>query len=131
MGDEVVNGVQICSVSQANPNDIRGETWQWPQNNVVQLVICRRKAGSVSCHVHNGEDPSKNPEYLFIAQGKVKFTFVDKQNVRKEAIVEVGTTVTIRPNIIHRTEVIEDAVILESRCTVFDQSIPDTFLTNV
>jgi len=43
----------------------------------------------------------------------------------------VGTTVTIRPNIIHRTEVIEDAVILESRCTVFDQSIPDTFLTNV
>ena len=120
-----MNGAQVYSILQANPSDARGETWEWMQNNAVQVVICRRKAGSVSCHVHKGEDPSKNPEYLFIAQGKVKFTFVDEQNNINEAITGAGTAVTIYPNIIHKTEVIEDAVIIESRCTMFDRNNAD------
>ena len=124
--------VRIFTIQQTNPSDTRGETWQWIQHQAAQVVICKRRAGSVSCHFHSGKDPSKNPEQLFVATGKIKFTFLNpRTDEKKELIAKAGTALSIDPRIIHRTEVLEDAIILESRSTIFDPANPDTFSAEV
>ena len=123
----MVIGVKIYPLEQMNPNDARGETWLWVQHQARQLMICRRKAGSTSCHYHKGEDPSKKPEQLFIAQGIVKFTFYNPTtSEREELVVTAGTSIYIDPWVVHKTEVIDDAIILESREVLFRPDKPDT-----
>lgn len=113
---------------QANRNDIRGETWQWDQARAVQIIVCRRKTGSISCHFHLGEDPSKNPEKLFIASGRVLMTFLNQRTGETHQLfLESGESLSIFPNIVHKTEILEGAVILESRVTIFNPSMPDTY----
>lgn len=108
-----------------NPKDKRGRTWEWtfPDGRVV--LVCERKAGSKSSHVHRGEDPSKNPERLLIARGSVEITFKINDEVSTR-ILRSGDSVEIGPGVLHRTEVLEDAIILEYRITRFDPEHPDT-----
>ena len=126
---KIMDGVEISTISQANPDDRRGETWQWlPEESPTQIVVCKRKAGSISNHYHTGTDPSKSPECLFIASGKIKFTFRDRKTDELQLLdAEAGTAIYIRPNIDHKTEVLQDAVIIESRITLFNKFEPDTY----
>jgi len=126
-----MDGVCIHKIAPANPDDTRGETWTCIAP-ALQTVVCRRKIGSVSCHYHKGDDSSKNPEQLFIAFGKVEFTFLNAGTGEKEVVaVGAGTAVSIDPNIIHRTRILEYAVILEFRTTVFDPAAPDTYQSRI
>jgi len=120
-------GVRIGRVRVSDRKDVRGETWFWTHKNpALQTVICRRKAGSKSCHVHRGVDPSKNPEWLFIAFGKVRFTFWNQlAGDKRDYLAEAGTVIAINPNIDHRTVVLSYAITLESRSTKFDKKNPD------
>ena len=77
--------------------------------------------------MHKGEDLSKRPEYLFIASGKVKFSFQTSQHKIAELIAEAGTEVIIYPNVVHKTEIIEDAILLEARTTIINLGRPDTY----
>ena len=123
-----MDGVRIKKLAQTNPNDLRGETWLWNIPGSVQLMLCRRKTGRISSHFHKGEDPSKRPEKLFIISGRVKFIFFKKSTgEREEAVCGPGTEIKIFPNIIHSTEALEDAVLLEARVKVFDKNRPDTY----
>lgn len=133
-----MDGVSVYPIGQANEKDTRGETWTWVQNHPVSMVVCRRKKGPISCHVHKGEDaggdPSKSPERLFVASGTVRFTFYSPYTGKKEEVdVKAGTVVSIDPNIVHKTETISDdvAVILESRITPFDPKNPDTYAAEI
>ena len=131
-----MQGTQINKIPQANAADTRGPTWQWKFNNGDnrQVTICVRKAGSTSTHYHKGHDKSKNPERLFLVSGKIKMTFKAKPEPGKElqvvpddVIIEAGSEIIIAPYVIHKTEVLEDCVILEYRVTHFHPLNPDTY----
>lgn len=122
------HGVTVRKIDPANPADTRGPTWQWLPEASKQITVCVRKAGSVSCHVHKGKDPSKDPEQLFVVKGEVRFICYDPEGEGEagEWVLGEGQTIEIDPGIIHRTEVLEDAIILEARRTPFNPKKPDT-----
>lgn len=132
MIEEVMDGVRVYKAQKINDLSMPGDTWQWVQQRAAQLRIYSMAAGSCSCHRHLGHDLSKIPERLCIARGKVQFTFLDKANgARKTVIVAVGDIVHIYPKIIHKLEILEDAVILESRQTHFNPAKPDTYQAEI
>lgn len=126
---EIGHGVSIVGeVNWTKPDDNRGRTWQIITDGSKQVTVCERKAGSISCHRHNGDDPSKNPELLFIARGEIVLTCYDPEAKSKgEWTIVAGTTIYIEPGIIHKTRVTQDALILELRVTKFDPKKPDTY----
>jgi len=93
----------------------------------VEEMFCIRVKGFTSCHVHGGKDKSKKPETVRVIMGRVRFTFQSiATNNTESCIVDGGTTITIDPLIIHKTEVLEDAVIVEPRVTRFNKDAADT-----
>lgn len=123
-----MKGVSIFAILPANAADLRGPTWEWKLPDNIQLTVCKRKAGSASCHYHKGFDKSKDPERMFLASGRLRiiFTRIGSKETY-ETIVEEGSTISIDPNIIHKVEVLEDAVIIEYRITHFHKLSPDTY----
>lgn len=124
-------GFSVIKTNCPAPDDSRGRLWQWKFEDGRQITVCERKAGSIAgCHVHYGDDESKNPERLFFARGKAKVTFLvkgpDNTERKEEITVEAGDSITIQPHTQHKIEVLEDAVILEYRITHFDKHNPDT-----
>ena len=126
-------GVKITSLEQANPNDTRGPIYEWCKGLPGrQLTIYERKKGlSLGNHYHKGEDPSKNPEILFLAKGEFRLVAYDKQGQRFEADVQEGNEIKIYPNVLHSLETLTDIILLEYRSTVFDRAKPDTYLSTL
>ena len=123
--------VQIVFLDQENSQDKRGPTWQLFQRRPRQITVCNRIKGSISSHFHKGDDVSKCPERIFIIRGKVKMLFSDLETGEScEETFNVGKyciSIVICPWVAHRTEVLEDAIIFESRETVFDKEHGDTY----
>jgi len=123
-----MNGLKTSTVAPVS-SDQRGSIFEWKLPDHIQVTICVRKAGVQSGgHYHKGTDPSKNPERLFIAAGRVKLTCVDSEGRKEEKILGSGSRIIIYPDIKHYLEILEDAVILEYRITHFDKKNPDTFI---
>lgn len=133
-----MQGVRIVKIPPVKADDPRGPTWEWKFSNGngdnKQITICVRKAGAVGTHFHKGHDKSKSPERLFLISGKIRMTFSpvplpgqEDLPPREEVIIEAGTEIVIEPLIIHKTEVLEDATIIEYRITHFHPLNPDTF----
>lgn len=129
-----MSGVTIRKIDSATPDDPRGAIYEWKHEDGRQITVCLRKTGTKSGgHYHKGEDPSKNPEKLFVALGraKIKLKGLCPDAVIEEKLLERGDMVIIPPNIAHQLEILEDAVILEYRLTHFDKSKPDTYPVEV
>jgi hypothetical protein len=125
---ELMPGVVCIEFKPVNSGDSRGPTWQWYGFSACQVVICHRRAGSISCHVHTGEDPSKNPENIFFALGRGVLTFKDPvSEVQVCYNFRPGSAFIISPKIVHKTDIHEDAVILEARATPFNPKKSDTY----
>lgn len=129
-----MNGVTVRKIDSATSNDSRGAIYEWKHEDGRQITVCVRKAGIKSGgHYHKGEDPSKNPEKLFVTLGKAKIKLkgLCPGAVIEEKLLEGGDMVIILPNIAHQLEILEDAIILEYRITHFDKSKPDTYPVEV
>ena len=130
-----MQGARVSKILPAKADDPRGPTWEWKFNgDSRQVTICVRKAGSTGTHYHKGHDKSKKPERLFLVLGKIKMTFKplsastqEPPALPEEVIIEAGSEIVIDPYIVHKTEVLEDCVILEYRVTYFHPLRPDTF----
>lgn len=136
-----MQGLRISKIPPAKADDPRGPTYEWKFYNGEnrQVTICVRKAGSISTHYHKGFDKSKNPERLFLVSGKIKITFSPVSDpsllkgvkIIEEVIVEAGREISIEPLLIHKTEVLEDCIILEYRVTHFHPRNTDTFSATI
>ena len=122
-------GFEVKTHAPVVPDDIRGPLFEWKLPDGRQITVCLRKKGiKTGGHYHKGKDPSKNPEKIFIAAGKVKLTLIPPDKQAESVVLRAGDSVTIQPNIWHRFEILEDSVIIEYRITYFDRSNPDTFV---
>lgn len=64
------------SLKPVNETDPKGKnTWEWKFRDGRQITVYRRPRGFVTCHVHSGSDPSKNPERMLLLYGKAQITF--------------------------------------------------------
>lgn len=125
---EVGKGFKIKRIVPVDPNDPRGPLREWKLPDGRQITIASRKAGTKGGHYHKGKDPSKDPERILVVLGRVKMTFINRNNGQEEKrILEAGDSVEISSWTGHRSEFLEDTVIVEYRVTYFDKKNPDTF----
>lgn len=125
----MAKGFEIEKIEPVNPDDPRGATFEWKFDNGIQITSYIRK-GSMKFggHFHSGDDPSKNPERLFVAYGKVKVTLVTANNEISEIILVPGNCLIIYPPTKHWMETLdEDVVLTEYRITHFDKNNPDVY----
>ena len=126
---EMNKGFTVEKLEPVNPNDSRGATLQWqfpPDWAMTQITIYYRKAGQFAGHVHSGEDPSKNPEMLLIASGRIRVTLVGLDGQTEVVELGEGSLLTIWPKVKHSMEALTDVIIVEPRRTHFNPSRPDT-----
>lgn len=123
-----MDGLYIHQIASANdPADPKGNVWNWNQNNRFAVTVLERKAGvKFGGHYHIGTDPSKNPERIFIAKGKIKAIFQTHEGYREEIILEQGQEVLIAPHIRHAFLALEDCIVLEFRISWYDKNSSDT-----
>ncbi|MFA6410091.1 MAG: hypothetical protein WCW26_00750 [Candidatus Buchananbacteria bacterium] len=94
---------------------------------MAQITNYYRHAGQqFGQHVHHGTDPSKNPELLFLAKGRMAVTLVGLDGVTEEVTLEEHDTLTIWPGVKHSMKALTDVLIIEPRRTHFDPESPDT-----
>ncbi len=127
---QLLPGLHINQIPPADPHDPRGPTYEWCKHRTgLQVTIYKRKAGTLAGnHYHKGDDPSKNPEYFFLIEGKLKLTASSSHNTHQcEEIIEGGTELIIGPHISHSMEALTDIIFIEYRSTVFDKNNPDTY----
>lgn len=120
--------VQIKNIPRANdPGDPKGNVWNWNQPDGHAVTVLERKAGvKFGGHYHADNDPSKNPERLFIAQGRVMAVFESQNCEREEYVLEKGQEILIHPHTRHAFLALEDCTIIEFRCTWYNKENPDT-----
>ncbi len=120
---------KVVKTKQADADDKRGPTYEWKfPNGEAITVIMRKKGTRFGKHFHPGKDPSKNPEKLFLAFGRVKASYstIDEQDDPKGLILEAGDQFTIYPQVVHSFVALTDVVIIEKRKTHFNPLLPDT-----
>ena len=122
-------GYKVVKIKPSNPDDERGPIYHLTDKRKgKQVTAIKRKKGSIfGGHYHLGNDPSKNPERLFLVDGKIRvlFTTVDGECLGTE-ILEEGDLIEIYPKVVHYMTALEDIIIIESRETIFDPENSDT-----
>ena len=108
--------------------DAAGCIREWKIDNGCQITVIEKLAGAVGeGHVHDGKDPSKNPERLLIVKGDIELVFWEcGQNVKYSQRVGVGDPIIIQPGVAHVLHFLTDSIVLEFRITHFDKNNPDT-----
>ena len=121
-------GFEVVHHESVAPDDPRGPLFEWKLPENRQVTVCVREEGVEGGHYHKGEDPSKNPERIFIAAGRVRVTLFDERgNEIRRFILTRGFSLDIRAGIRHHFKFLERTIILEYRVTHFDPEHPDTY----
>ncbi|MBI4017628.1 MAG: hypothetical protein HY366_01635 [Candidatus Aenigmarchaeota archaeon] len=122
-------GAEIRKIAPVNAADPKGLTYEWCKGEQgMQVTVLERKRGVVfGNHYHTGADPSRKPEKHFLAKGKVKVkVFNGFTGQREEFVADEGSEIIIWPGVLHSFEALEDSVLVDYRCTVFDKNSTDT-----
>ena len=129
---ESFEGIKIKKYIPVDPKDPKGVTYDWCKGETgLQVTICKRKKGIIfGNHYHKGEDPSKNPEKIFLINGKVRMKAENKLGQRFDIIIEEDCEIIIQPNVLHIFEALTDVAFIEYRSTVYDKEKPDTYPAN-
>lgn len=126
----MAKGYEVRKLVPVDPSDGRGATRQLqfpPELGMSQITIYHRRARLYfGQHVHFGADPSKNPEILFLASGRMRVVLVGLDDLEEAITLEEGDLLTIDPGVKHSMESLTDVVIVEPRRTHFDSANPDT-----
>ena len=110
-------------------SDERGFGAEFEQNRTGKHIFLYRKAGSSSRnHYHKGISPTKNPEILFVIQGKctLKWFHIDDRIEHTEQI-EGPTRIEIPAYVSHVVTMQTDCVLMELNS--IEEHIADTFYT--
>lgn len=123
-------GIEINKIHPTDPEDLRGPTYELYKGETGLQVTAyiRRRDVFFGNHYHRGEDPSKNPEKMFLVKGVVRL--IAEDGVAKkylDTIVKEGYEIRIYPNILHSMLALTDVIFLEYRSTIFDRENPDTY----
>ena len=106
--------------------DERGFVQEWKFDDGHQItVLSRKKGGHFGHHSHTGADPSKDPERFFVLEGRVKVTWWDANNEKREAEMKGGDEILIPKDVPHCFDSLEDCWFLEYRVNHFDPSNVD------
>jgi mannose-6-phosphate isomerase-like protein (cupin superfamily) len=110
-----VNDIKIIKVKDAG--NFKGTVYNLDLNDfeISEISTFYREKGRRSGHFHKGESKSRDPERLFLLQGKIKMIFTDKADNNKEVIIEPGDFLTVPKMIYHEYEILEDAIFIELR----------------
>ena len=121
-------GFELEKINPADPNDLRGPTYGLSVPGTIEITIVDRNKGfKFGGHYHKGDDPSKNPEKLFLAKGKMNAIFVSKDNNKTELTLEAPVFLTIFPGTHHLFEALDNVIIVEARTTRFNKDYPDSY----
>ena len=95
--------------------DNRGETYELENNRSTNLVLCVRNANTISGrHYHTGISKNKDPEVIYLIQGKVFFRWRKLNEEKIQERIVMGPSQFIVPiQIWHELETITDAIFLE------------------
>ena len=125
-------GYSIDHLDPVNPGDPSKPTRQWQfgfGQGMHQITFYTRRAGcDFGGHVHNGEDPSKNPELLLLVSGEMEVKFLGLDGETEVVTVKAWDCLTIEPGVKHWMKALTDVTIVEPRRRHFDQAHPDTVL---
>ncbi len=121
-----INDIKVLSLE--NKGDDRGNFFHLNLKRPSRhIYIYHRKKGIKNWgHFHTGNNPSRNPEVLFLIQGKMKMFFEDLGGNKKELIINENHLLITPKLIFHKYEILEYSIFLEPRIKTEDE-IPDTF----
>lgn len=106
--------------------DSRGAIFEWKLPDNHQITVCVRRKGVKGGHFHRGEDPSKNPERIFVAEGKMEIV-VSWEDKTERIVLNQGDSMEIYPFVRHSFTFLEDTIVLEYRVNYFDKGRSDTY----
>jgi len=125
----IISGVKIKKIKPVKEKDKRGPTYEWcrglPGRQVS--VYIRKKGSRFGEHYHEGADPSKDPELLFLAKGRIEFQAVNPQGQEMKRIIKGGQELKIYPGILHWSRALTEVVFVEYRSIVYDKKHNDTY----
>ncbi len=116
-----MNGLELIN-HKPRHEDERGDTFAYTGGPYGELMIIRRKKGSIAGnHYHTGSDPTRNPELQFVVSGKISF-YAKNLDTNEESTLIIGpnTEIRISPRVFHRMEMLEDTTFLEFHTEVSD-----------
>lgn len=95
--------------------DSRGENYNWECERTGTFMICTRTAGSTSGqHYHEGKSANKNPEVLFLLNGKANIHYcgLDEKEIRT-LLVEAPARIEVPILVWHELEAVTDCAFME------------------
>ncbi len=119
----------IYIIKNRSIGDKRGDVFHWDLQNIgiEHIYIYHRKKGIKSWgHFHKGKNPSRDPERLFLIEGKIKFYFEDVNGRNKELVLNKNEILITPKFIFHKYEILEYSIFIEPRI-VTEEDLPDTY----
>src|SRR5690606_15948439 len=103
-----------------NADDKKGTVFNLQISEYPHVALFARGAGVTgTAHYHLGNDPSNDPQMLFVISGKMKLHFEDRTGKTREEIVSDGDLVVIPTQILHWYVTLEPSTFAEWRQTKF------------
>lgn len=135
----MMDGVRITPLRGVNDTPRGRNTWEIKgelllpghQDNqpVKQVSVYLRRNENFGEHSHRGDDPSKNPENLFLLYGEIEATFRNRRGETLTTKIQAPAQIVIEPYVLHFMKALGDVLMIEIRITPFDPAHPDTYST--
>jgi len=121
-------GVQINTVKPVNKDKTKPAlNWCVGLPGKQVSVFYRRRGQKFGEHFHKGEDLSRKPERLLLVKGKMRYSAINLQGQKMEAIVMSGQEIIVEPFVFHSVKALADVIFLEYRATIFDPKKDDIY----
>lgn len=91
------------------------EKWICNSNLYCGKILFIEKDKFCSFHKH-----VLKTEHLYLHSGKMKFNFLDENNISKSIIIEPGSAYLVEPGFLHQMHAMEDCLIFEFSTEHFD-----------
>lgn len=125
-----MQGIQIEYIPSKVPDDPRGEVFELFKGKPGRQVTLYTRVANTAFgnHFHRGDDPSKDPELIFIISGSCELYALNgfTGEEMRETVGE-HTLISIQKGIYHELVAQTDVIFMEYRSTVFDPEHPDTY----
>lgn len=109
-----MKGVRIINLDLVK-NDKRGSIFQFQNRDSSQLILVKRKKGTVSAaHYHTGKNKMKNPETVVFLDGKFEIILKNVKTLEKfKKTYNTPIMFKINPFIYHEIKAITDIILLD------------------
>lgn len=127
MDKPTVKDIKIDKVE--NKGDDKGPVFNFNLFGQRTFVTAySRHAGlETNGHFHKGDDPSRDPEIIYLVAGKIQFDFEDLEGNKSRETLYPGEVITIPKLIFHKYHILSSSAFFESRISEYDPQNPDTY----